>query len=51
MNVFVILGYPYEKSFNRAIANKVLDTLNANGYDVYFHDLHGEGFDPLLRGE
>jgi Putative NADPH-quinone reductase (modulator of drug activity B) len=51
MKVSVILGHPYKESFNHAIADMVIDTLNANGHDVHFHDLHSEGFDPLLRGE
>jgi putative NADPH-quinone reductase len=26
----------------------VLETLTANGHDIYFHDLYEEAFDPLL---
>ncbi|WP_094228575.1 NAD(P)H-dependent oxidoreductase [Methanolobus psychrotolerans] len=51
MKVSVILGHPYEESFNHAIAGMVVDTLKANGHDVRFHDLYGERFDPLLQGE
>ncbi|SFM25979.1 NAD(P)H-dependent oxidoreductase [Methanolobus profundi] len=51
MKVSVILGHPYEKSFNHAIANVVMEALLTSGHEVHFHDLHKEGFDPLLRGE
>ncbi|WP_340818404.1 NAD(P)H-dependent oxidoreductase [Methanolobus sp. WCC4] len=51
MNISVILGHPYEKSFNHAIASKVVETLETGGHDVRFHDLHREGFDPILQGE
>lgn len=51
MKISVILGHPYERSFNHAIAGMVIKTLNDNGHDVKFHDLHKEGFDPLLQGE
>jgi NAD(P)H dehydrogenase (quinone) len=51
MKISVILGHPYERSFNHAIADMVIKTLNDNGHDVKFHDLHKEGFDPLLQGE
>lgn len=51
MKVSVILGHPYEESFNHAIANTVVSTLDSNGHDVWFHDLHKEGFNPLLQGK
>ncbi|WP_342304806.1 NAD(P)H-dependent oxidoreductase [Methanolobus sp. ZRKC5] len=51
MKVSVILGHPYEGSFNHAIANTVVSTLDSNGHDGCFHDLHKEGFNPLLQGK
>jgi len=48
MNALVILGHPRPGSFNHAIAATVVETLHANGYDVVFHDLCAEGFEPLL---
>ncbi|MDK2834551.1 MAG: hypothetical protein PWP63_1638 [Methanolobus sp.] len=51
MKVSVILGHPYPKSFNHAIAVAVVDTLQGNGHDVLFHDLYVEYFDPVIRGE
>ncbi len=48
MNVSVILGHPHEGSFNHAIAETVLRTLQRGGQVVSFHDLYTEGFDPLL---
>ena len=43
MNVSVLLGHPYEQSFNAAIAVAVVRTLEENGHTVRFHDLYGEG--------
>ena len=47
----VILAHPYTHSLNAAIAATVVATLEKNGYDVYFHDLYQEGFNPLISGE
>jgi putative NADPH-quinone reductase len=51
MRVCVILGHPREGSFNHAIAATVVQTLRDIGYDVLFHDLYAEGFDPILSFE
>ena len=50
-HISVILAHPYTHSLNAAIAATVVSTLEKNGYDVHFHDLYQEGFDPLLSGE
>ncbi len=46
--ILVILGHPREGSFNHAIAACVVETLQAIGHEVVFHDLYREGFDPVL---
>lgn len=51
MNISVLLGHPYERSFNAAIAAAVVRTLEENGHTVRFHDLHREGFDPVISGK
>jgi len=48
MNISVILAHPNKNSFNHAIAATIVETLHENGHDCWFHDLHGENFDPLL---
>ena len=48
MKVSVILAHPYEKSFNHAIYDKVINTLEESGVDGFFHDLYKERFDPVL---
>ena len=48
MKVSVILAHPDRGSFNHAIAQSALERLKKIGHDVFFHDLYGEGFDPLL---
>lgn len=51
MKISVILAHPDKKSFNHAIATVVVETLNENNYEVYFHDLYKEKFDPILPFE
>ena len=50
MAICVILAHPQQGSFNHAIAETVIQTLELNGYEVIFHDLYTEKFDPLLPG-
>lgn len=51
MHISVILAHPNPASFNHAIAQTVVATLEANGHTIWFHDLYAEGFDPLLYHE
>ncbi len=48
MPILVVLAHPDPGSFNHAIAARAVDTLKSCGRSVIFHDLHAEGFDPLL---
>lgn len=48
MKVSVILAHPDKNSFNHAIAHTAMETLTTNRYEINFHDLYEEGFDPLL---
>jgi len=48
MEISVVLAHPDRHSFNHAIAQTVCRTLRRAGHSVCFHDLYGEGFDPLL---
>jgi NAD(P)H dehydrogenase (quinone) len=48
MHISVILAHPRPGSFNHAIAGVVVTTLHEGGYQVSFHDLYAERFDPLL---
>jgi NAD(P)H dehydrogenase (quinone) len=47
MNISVILGHPDLGSFNHAIADIVVQTLQNNNHTVQYHDLYAEGFDPI----
>ncbi len=51
MKISVILGHPYEKSFNAAIADAVVKILIKNNHTVFFHNLYLENFDPVMTGE
>jgi NAD(P)H dehydrogenase (quinone) len=48
VNVSVILGHPSKRSFNHAIAETVVTTLQDNGHQVRYHDLYEERFNPVL---
>jgi putative NADPH-quinone reductase len=48
MKISIILGHPRRDSFNHALANAAADTLRAQGHEPRLHDLHAEGFDPVL---
>lgn len=48
MNVSVILGHPYEGSFNTAVATTACEALNELGHYVNYHDLQAEKFDPVM---
>jgi len=48
MNVLVILAHPTPGSFNHAIAETVVATLEERGHSGILHDLYAEGFDPIL---
>ena len=50
MKISVILGHPYRRSFNAAIAQSVVSALKGSGHTVMFHDLYAEGFDPVIPG-
>jgi NAD(P)H dehydrogenase (quinone) len=51
MKISVILAHPDPGSFNHAIAQTAVEQLEKNGHNVFFHDLYGEGFDPLLAAK
>ena len=49
MKVLVVLGHPQKGSFNHAIAEVALRSLQDRGHEVLFHDLYEERFDPVLH--
>ena len=48
MRISIILAHPDKNSFNHAIAQRVVERIDGNGHQVFFHDLYHEAFDPLL---
>ena len=46
--ISVILAHPDKRSFNNAIALKVIQVLKRNNYHIFYHDLYQEKFDPVL---
>ena len=51
MRISIILAHPDKSSLNHAIARTAVERLENNGYNVSFHDLYAEKFDPLLFGQ
>jgi len=51
LNVLVMLAHPTPGSFNHAIAETVVNTLEQMGHSGVFHDLYDEGFDPVLPSD
>lgn len=48
MNALLVLAHPKPGSFNHAIASAVRMEIENLGHRVFYHDLYGEGFDPIL---
>jgi NAD(P)H dehydrogenase (quinone) len=51
MKMLVILAHPEPGSFNHAIAETAVKTLEAKGHEVFFHDLYKEKFPPVLPAQ
>jgi putative NADPH-quinone reductase len=49
MRVLVVLAHPDNKSFNHAITDTAIKKLKKNNYEVVFHDLYEEKFNPVLQ--
>jgi NAD(P)H dehydrogenase (quinone) len=48
MNISVILAHPDSGSFNHSIAESVKEQLLKLGHTLFYHDLYGETFDPVM---
>ena len=51
MKILVVLGHPGPGSFNHAIAETAVRVVRDEGHEALFHDLHQEGFDPVLPAD
>jgi len=51
MKILVILGNPGFHSFNHAIAATAVESLQKKGYEIVFHDLYKEEFDPVVNAK
>ncbi|CAM1372774.1 NAD(P)H-dependent oxidoreductase [Tenacibaculum xiamenense] len=51
MKAQIIICHPNSGSFNHAIANQVEQVLIQKGYEIVFHDLYKEEFNPVLTYE
>ena len=48
VNILVVLAHPDPSSFNHALAAAAAQAARDQGHTVVLHDLHAEGFDPIL---
>jgi putative NADPH-quinone reductase len=48
VNILIVLAHPDAASFNHALAAAAARAAREQGHAVVLHDLHAEGFDPLL---
>jgi NAD(P)H dehydrogenase (quinone) len=48
--ISILVAHPNPKSFNHAIAQTGIAKLSQMGYQIHFHDLYAEQFDPVLPG-
>lgn len=48
MKASVIIAHPYSSSFNHAIYKRIISVLEAEGVEVFCHDLYEEGFNPVM---
>lgn len=48
MNILLVLAHPDPSSFNHALAAAAAQAARDQGHAVVLHDLHAEGFDPIL---
>ena len=51
MDILVILAHPNPLSFNHAIAETIIQTLEDGGHQMTFHDLYAEVFNPIMPEE
>ncbi|KXT81623.1 NAD(P)H-dependent oxidoreductase [Streptococcus panodentis] len=51
MTTAIIYAHPYDKSFNHAILNTVLDSLRSQKQEYELLDLYADGFNPVYTKE
>lgn len=51
MRVLVVYCHPCAESFNAAVKDTVLSTLEGAGHDIRLLDLYAQGFDPAMSAE
>ena len=49
MKSLIVYAHPEPKSFNGALKDKAVETLEAQGYEVKVSDLYAMDFDQLLE--
>lgn len=51
MKVLIIYGHPYPKSFNHAIKDTLVSSLEQRGHEIRVRDLYTLNFDPILKAD
>jgi len=47
MRALLVIANPSPESFSHAMAKVAAEVLHAREYEVWYHDLYGEHFDPV----
>jgi putative NADPH-quinone reductase len=51
MKALIIYAHPYEKSFNHAILERIIEGLEVNKHEIKIIDLYQENFNPVFKKE
>ena len=51
LNILIVYCHPESTSFNVALRDVAIDTIESLGHLVEISDLYGEGFDPVEKSE
>ncbi len=49
MRILLVYSHPVPESFNAALRDQALETLQQGGHEVKLLDLYAEGFDPVMH--
>lgn len=51
MQALIVIAHPLEESYNHAVAERIIERLEASNYEVHVHDLYAQDFNPVLSSE
>lgn len=51
MSYMMLLAHPNSDSLNHSIVDRIITALGEEGHPLWYHDLYGEHFQPVLENE